>query len=135
MIVRPATSDEARGLLPVIIPHPWRMEQESYSGMFLTNPGLRATLIVSLTWYRRQMREELWKHVSLAIADRTPTWKEMEDTRIWTCGADSIAYQVHPPRREWVNDHPFVLHLFSPIEDRERHLPDFRMEIDGGYTL
>lgn len=139
MIIRAATFTESRGLMPKIIPASWRVEQEGPSGLFMSNPGLRATLVFSLVWYHGPINgpqaQELWRHVSLAIKDRTPTWKEMEEVRIWTCGSESVAYQVHAPRSEWINDNPYVLHLFSPVDDEHR-LPDFRNEYEPGrFTL
>jgi len=32
-------------------------------------------------------------------------------------GDDEWAVQFHPARADYVNDHPFVLHLWSPLND------------------
>ena len=40
-----------------------------------------------------------WEHVSVSRRDRCPTWDE----------------QYHPPRSEYVNNHPNCLHLWRPI--------------------
>ena len=39
-------------------------------------------------------------------------------------GLDRWAYQVLPPEKDYINDHPCVLHLFALL-DGEPVLPDF----------
>ena len=45
-----------------------------------------------------------------------PTWAEMEAMKRWVVGTERVAYQVHPPVSEYVNDHPYVLHIWAPLE-------------------
>lgn len=55
--------------------------------------------------------EEL--HVSLSYADRLPTWDDLKRVKdlFWDPNAEVI--QVLPPQKEYVNDHPFCLHLWG----------------------
>lgn len=66
---------------------------------------------------------EGWEHVSVHAyrghgktrQARTPTWREMcfvKDT-FWD-GEDEVI-QFHPPKSQYVNVHPHVLHLWRPI--------------------
>lgn len=53
-----------------------------------------------------------WEHVSMSLETRTPTWEEMSLVKglFWT--QDDLVVQYHPPTNEYVNNHPFCLHLW-----------------------
>lgn len=57
-----------------------------------------------------------WEHVSVSIggrqADRCPTWEEMCKVKSWFWDAEDCVVQFHPPKSEYVNNHPYVLHLW-----------------------
>lgn len=63
---------------------------------------------------------EGWEHVSvraynqLRTKQRCPTWKEMSyiKRRFWD--GEDVVMQLHPREAEYVNCHPFVLHLWRP---------------------
>lgn len=76
----------------------------------------------------------LWEHVSLHIRyrtlrgandkplTRTPTWDEMcaVKQRFWN--DEEAVIQIHPPRSQYINTHPHVLHLWRPTH-KEVPLP------------
>jgi len=66
-----------------------------------------------------------WRHLSVSCAHppRVPSWAELAHMKELFLG-DEKALLVLPPRAEYVNDHPSVLHLFSGPDE----LPDFRSE-------
>src|SRR5262252_10648576 len=57
-----------------------------------------------------------WEHVSVnAIRgkqSRVPTWKEMAFIKDQFWDAEDVVVQFHPPKSEYVNNHPTVLHLW-----------------------
>ncbi len=57
-----------------------------------------------------------WEHVSVSRKDRCPTWDEMCAVKdlFWT--EEDAVVQFHPPRSDYVNNHPFCLHLWKPSE-------------------
>jgi hypothetical protein len=65
-----------------------------------------------------------WLHVSTSFADRLPTWDELKDVKMMFIGGKRKAIQVFPPVSEYVNTHPFTLHLWCCLT--EDVLPDFR---------
>jgi hypothetical protein len=72
--------------------------------------------------------DELWLHLSASVTRpkaRVPTWDELRWCKDVFIG-DRKAITVFPVRAEYVNHHPDVLHLFSPLE--RDPLPDFRRE-------
>lgn len=66
-----------------------------------------------------------WEHVSVSLADRTPTWEEMASIKAYFWRDDETVLQFHPRRSEYVNNHPYCLHLWKqraknhPLPPRE----------------
>ncbi len=56
-----------------------------------------------------------WQHVSVSRRDRCPTWDEMCQVKALFWDADDCVVQYHPPEAEYVNNHPFCLHLWRPV--------------------
>jgi hypothetical protein len=56
-----------------------------------------------------------WDHVSVSTRKRCPTWDEM----CWVKGLffedEETVMQLHPPKSEWISDHPTCLHLWRPL--------------------
>jgi len=55
-----------------------------------------------------------WEHVSVSRADRCPTWDEMCEVKNLFFGPDEWVVQFHPARSDYVNAHPYCLHLWKP---------------------
>src|SRR5262245_32080714 len=57
-----------------------------------------------------------WEHVSLrayrGAQNRTPTWKEMAFIKGLFWDDEDVVMQLHPRKSEYVNVHPYVLHLW-----------------------
>lgn len=68
---------------------------------------------------------ELWAHLSVSNVQkkRVPHWDELRWCKEYFLG-DRKAVQVLPPRAEYVNINPHVLHLYACLE--RDPLPDFR---------
>ncbi len=60
-----------------------------------------------------------WEHVSVSLADRTPTWEEMSSIVEYFWRDDETVLQFHPRRAEYVNNHPYCLHLWK--QRRKNH--------------
>jgi hypothetical protein len=56
-----------------------------------------------------------WEHVSVSRSDRCPTWDEMCQIKDLFWDEDDCVVQYHPPKEDWVNNHPNCLHLWRPI--------------------
>lgn len=64
-----------------------------------------------------------WEHVSVSRRDRCPTWEEMCQVKDLFWEDSDCVVQFHPPKSEYVNNHPFCLHLWRPI-GKQLPLPD-----------
>lgn len=58
-----------------------------------------------------------WEHVSVSLPNRCPTWDEMALVKSIFWDEDDCVVQFHPPRAEYVNNHPFCLHLWRPVDE------------------
>ena len=57
-----------------------------------------------------------WEHVSVSLPHRCPTWGEMAAVKARFWDASDCVVQYHPPESEYVNNHPFCLHLWRSTE-------------------
>jgi hypothetical protein len=64
-----------------------------------------------------------WIHFSIAHPSRIPHFEELRRYKDAFLGVERKAIQVLPPKSEYVNIHPYCLHLFSCLDGDG--LPDF----------
>ncbi len=55
---------------------------------------------------------EGWEHVSISTRRRCPNWIEMCFVKDLFWSEDECVVQFHPPKSEYVNNHPNCLHLW-----------------------
>lgn len=62
-----------------------------------------------------------WEHASVCAASgkqlRIPDWEEMNQVKEICWGEEDVVMQLHPAIRKYVNNHPYVLHLWRPIKE------------------
>lgn len=56
-----------------------------------------------------------WEHVSVSLPHRCPTWEEMVRIKNLFWREDEAVMQLHPPKSDYVNFHPYTLHLWRPL--------------------
>lgn len=56
-----------------------------------------------------------WEHVSISFPDCVPTWDEMCRIKAYFWDDEDLVVQFHPPKSQYVNNHPFCLHLWRPV--------------------
>ena len=87
-----------------------------YGAFFLLSPMSAVTLkvIVSdeIAWKADGMPGEPWDHVSVSTQARVPNWAEMCWIKSLFFDDEETVVQYHPAKSEYVNVHPFVLHLW-----------------------
>jgi len=58
-----------------------------------------------------------WEHVSVSIdKPRCPSWDEMCRIKELFWDDTDTVLQYHPSKDQYVNNHPFVLHLWRPTD-------------------
>lgn len=77
-----------------------------------------------------------WIHVSYSHPKRTPNHDTTTLVKKLFIGRNREAIAVFPPLSRYVNGDPHCLHLWSPLDPRERSWPKFERYIDGvGNTI
>lgn len=64
-----------------------------------------------------------WQHVSVSLPNRCPTWSEMCLIKDLFWSPDEVVYQIHPRKSDYVNNHPYCLHLWRNTQEQPE-LPD-----------
>ena len=54
-----------------------------------------------------------WEHVSVSLPNRIPTWREMDFIKDIFWGEDEAVIQIHPPKKDKINNHVYCLHLWK----------------------
>jgi len=88
---------------------------ESYglAGMFrLIGPG--GAMLLAVSSGGNPLENDGWEHVSVSADKRCPTWEEMCFVKDLFWDEHELAVQYHPPKSDYVNFHPFCLHLWRP---------------------
>lgn len=59
-----------------------------------------------------------WDHVSVTIQYKgkniMPTWDQMCLIKDMFWDESEAVFQIHPPKSEYVNNHPYCLHMWRP---------------------
>lgn len=55
-----------------------------------------------------------WEHVSVSLPNRCPNWDEMCKVKSLFWADDETVIQFHPKKTQYVNNHPYCLHLWKP---------------------
>jgi hypothetical protein len=111
--------------LPVIEPAGWKRLWRDDGGFAVEHwSGLAA--IVSC---HRELDGKPWMHVSISRADRLPSWGDLRMAKDAWIGPNRLAIQVLPRVADYVNVHPYVLHLWCCLDGDP--VPDFRAARGG----
>ena len=65
-----------------------------------------------------------WEHVSVSLErKKCPNWNTMCEVKNIFWDEEDAVIQYHPPKSQYVNCHPFTLHLWKST-DKEIPVPD-----------
>lgn len=53
-----------------------------------------------------------WEHVSVSLRNRCPNWTEMCFVKALFWDEEETVVQFHPPKSQWISNHPYCLHLW-----------------------
>jgi hypothetical protein len=56
-----------------------------------------------------------WEHLSVSFACACPTWEQMCTAKSIFWGEEECCVQYHPAKSDYVNLHPYCLHIWKPI--------------------
>lgn len=84
----------------------------AYGRFFVQGPCGEQLCIVASAADPDDKMSEGWEHVSVSTRRRLPNWTEMCFVKDLFWEPDECVVQFHPPRSEYVNNHPNCLHLW-----------------------
>lgn len=100
-------------------PHPYyRSKTGDPYGSFLV-PALKGPGRRQLNIIAADGQETGWEHVSVSLGQHSktvPTWEEMCFVKSLFWGDDECVVQFHPAKKEYVNLHEGVLHLWKFVK-------------------
>lgn len=72
----------------------------------------------NITYYCQASDGLGWEHVSVSLSvKRCPDWDEMCMIKNMFWDEEDCVIQYHPSKSHYVNNHPYVLHLWRPTKD------------------
>jgi hypothetical protein len=71
-----------------------------------------------------------WEHASVSAPGRTPSWEDMQFVKECFWERDDVVMQLHPAEEDYMNFHPYCLHLWRPL-DAEIPTPPLFMVAPG----
>jgi len=99
------------------VPEKFRVTQGRHASTseYGNNGAFMLKLRHSQTAYAIASDGAMWEHVSVSRTDRCLTWEEMCQVKAMFWDPQDCVLQFHPPEAEYVNNHPYCLHLWRPI--------------------
>ena len=76
-----------------------------------------------------------WNHVSVSWTNRCPSWDEMCKIKDIFFNKDEWVMELHPPESEYVNFHPYCLHLWQPQNQQIPTPPSFMVGPKHGQSI
>ncbi len=83
-----------------------------YGTFLIHGPCGEALRIVASGADADDVQSQGWEHVSVSTRRRPPNWQEMCFVKDLFWEPEECVVQFHPPRSEYVNNHPHCLHLW-----------------------
>lgn len=84
----------------------------AYGAFLIQGPCGEALRIVASGADDNDKESQGWEHVSVSTRRRPPNWQEMCFVKDLFWEPEECVVQFHPPRSEYVNNHPHCLHLW-----------------------
>ena len=75
-----------------------------------------------------------FEHCSVSLPTRCPSWEQMCSIKEAFWKDDECCMQLHPPKSNYVNNHPYCLHIWRPINQEIPQPPSLMVGIKDNYT-
>lgn len=102
-------------VLPLVLPAGWEVIEERADG----RKYLKQTpvgLLCVIAGVERHRDKKHWLHVSLSYQNSLPSWDTVKLVKDTFIGPKKTALQVLPPDSDYVNIHPYCLHLWHCLD-------------------
>lgn len=127
-------ASDGREFIQGILPQNWMQISGAEDGAsFAMMDKLSRIILTVIISQKIEGDYKRWLHVSVAHQKRLPTWEELRMVKDLFIGKDKKAFQILPSEDNYVNIHPYCLHLFCCLDDDG--LPEFsgfRTDVGNG---
>jgi hypothetical protein len=94
----------------VVLPNEWgTVPKSSYGLFFIPSPTDTKRILKVIC----APMEDDWQHVSVSLPNRCPNWTEMSYIKDLFWEDEDTVIQFHPKKTHYINNHPYVLHLWK----------------------
>lgn len=107
----------------------------AYGKFFVRGPDKAVLCIIASGGDDDDEQSEGWEHVSVSAPGRTPTWAEMCFVKDLFWEETECVVQYHPPRADYVNNHPYCLHLWRNKRHEFQRPPAIMVGLKGAGVL
>ena len=75
-----------------------------------------------------------WEHCSVSLPNRCPSWEQMCVMKELIWNDDEVCMQLHPAKKDYVNNHNYCLHIWKPINKEIPTPPSMMVGIKESYS-
>lgn len=75
-----------------------------------------------------------FEHCSVSMLTRCPSWEQMCAIKDAFWNDDEVCMQLHPAKKDYVNNHPYCLHIWKPINEKIPLPPTILVGLKDNYT-
>lgn len=75
-----------------------------------------------------------FEHCSVSMPTRCPSWEQMCAIKDVFWNDDEVCMQLHPAKKDYVNNHPYCLHIWKPINEKIPLPPTSIVGLKDNYT-
>ena len=104
-----------------------REGEDGFGGKFYDKKS-RCTLNFIMSWGAG------FEHCSVSMPARCPSWEQMCSIKELFWRDDECCMQLHPPKENYVNNHPYCLHIWKPINQEIPQPPSIMVGLKDNYT-
>lgn len=86
-----------------------------FNGAFQINGPCHTSLRIVASDATHEREKYPWEHVSISTHNRCPNWEEMCFVKELFWDDEETVVQYHPAKSNYINRHPYCLHLWKPV--------------------
>lgn len=104
--------------MPFCCPNFWEKYRVSFQGV--RGDDTNGAIIIPAQGLKIIFSNQLgWEHVSVSRKNKVPSYDDMDRVKRAFWDDDQCVMQLHVPRQDHVNCHPFCLHLWRPTKGKK----------------
>lgn len=75
-----------------------------------------------------------FEHCSVSLPNRCPSWEQMCVMKELFWEDDEVCMQLHPAKKDYINNMKYCLHIWRPINEKIPTPPSIMVGLKGNYS-